>query len=174
MHNVRSTLHITYFILVPNSDYFMQYNSTQWLRLTSPEIEKNYKKEKEKYSLGAKDENTKHKDTKDKDTKHNVLCWDVPLQDVTEDSHHGFIIKLVDGDGVEMAQETWGNRVATATCTSSSHFHIVITLSSSLQRAPPRNPKPAQPWDCVFMIQAGQRHSKQENCWARHDKGQWS
>ena len=62
----------------------MQYNSTQWLRLTSPEIEKKYKKEKEKYSLGAKDEDTKHKGTrdkdtkhkgtKDKDTKHNVLC----------------------------------------------------------------------------------------------------
>ena len=60
--------------------------------------------------------------------KHNyILCKDVPLQDVTEDGHHCFIIKLVDSDGVEMPQKTRGHGVTATTCTSSDHFNLAST-----------------------------------------------
>ena len=41
----------------------------------------------------------------------------MPLHDAAEDGGHGLIIKLVDGDGVQVTQEAWGHRVTATTCT---------------------------------------------------------
>ena len=41
----------------------------------------------------------------------------MPAHDATKDGHHGLIIKLINGDSVEVTQETWGYRIAATTCT---------------------------------------------------------
>ena len=40
----------------------------------------------------------------------------MPVHDLPEDSYHGFIVKLVDGDDVEMPHESGGHGISTTTC----------------------------------------------------------
>ena len=39
---------------------------------------------------------------------------EVPVNDPAKDEGHGAVVELVDGNGVEVAKETWGDWVATA------------------------------------------------------------
>jgi hypothetical protein len=47
----------------------------------------------------------------------------MPVHDLAKDGLHSLIVELIDGDSVEMAQETRGDGVAATTCKS----HINIT-----------------------------------------------
>ncbi len=40
---------------------------------------------------------------------------EVPVDDLAEDEGHGVVVELVDGDGVEVAKEAWGDWVTPAT-----------------------------------------------------------
>jgi len=40
----------------------------------------------------------------------------MPLHDLSEDGVHGVVIKLVNGDQVEVAHESWRDWVTTTTC----------------------------------------------------------
>ena len=42
-------------------------------------------------------------------------CTDVPRHDPAEDSIHGWVVKFIDGDGIEVPQETWSDYVTTTT-----------------------------------------------------------
>ena len=41
---------------------------------------------------------------------------DVPCHDLREDGDHGSVVKVVDGHGVEVSQESRGDRITTTTC----------------------------------------------------------
>ena len=61
-----------------------------------------------------------------------LLCRNMPLHDVAEDSGHGFVIKLIDGDGVEMTQEARGHMVAATTCRYTQQAFSSVTIPSIL------------------------------------------
>ncbi len=39
----------------------------------------------------------------------------MPRHDPAEDSIHGWVVKFIDGDGIEVPQETWSDYVTTTT-----------------------------------------------------------
>jgi len=45
----------------------------------------------------------------------NLLGWNMPIDNAPENSRHSVIIKLIDGDRVEMAKEARCDGIATAT-----------------------------------------------------------
>ena len=54
----------------------------------------------------------------------NLLGQNVPVDNAPENSRHGIVVKLVNGDGVEMAKEARRDGIATATWWQPSEQHM--------------------------------------------------